>query len=109
MSHFPLYDNLLDDIDDTDLTVSQKNKFIRNVKKIDKNGHELIYALIRMYQLENNEENISFMIPFKGTYVDNNICFDLDILPLKLKQMLFKFINIHISKMKEEKQLKKLR
>ena len=87
MSKFPLYDSLLKDITtENDLTVTQKRSFIKRVLKIDKNGHELIYALIRMYQVENNEENTSFTLPYNGTYIENNICFDMDKLPNKLKQ-----------------------
>lgn len=105
MSKFPLYDSLLKDIPETDLTVTQKRIFIKRVSKIDTNGHELVYALIRMYQVENNEENTSFTLPYNGTYVENDISFDLDKLPNKLKQILFKFMGFHIDKMKEEKDI----
>ena len=102
MSKFPLYDSLLTDIPTKDLTVTQKRLFIKRIEKIDMNGHELIYALIRMNQVENNEENTSFTLPYNGIYVESDICFDLDKLPNVLKQILFKFMGVHIAKMKEE-------
>lgn len=105
MSKFPLYDSLLKDISDTELTVTQKRIFIKRIEKIDNHGHELIYALIRMYQIENKEENTSFTLPYNGTYIENDICFDLDKLPKKLKQILFKFTGVHVEKMKEERDI----
>lgn len=107
MSKFPLYDSLSKDIADVDLTTSQKRSFIKKILKIDQTGHELVYALIRMYQIENGEENMSFTLPYSGTFVENDINFDLDKLPKKLKQILYKFIGVHLDKMKEERSLVK--
>lgn len=103
MSKFPLYDSLSKDISTKDLTASQKRVFIKRISKIDKNGHDLVYALIRMYQVENNEKNTSFTLPYNGTYVENDISFDLDKFPNTLKQILFKFLKVHLDKMKEER------
>ena len=102
MSKFPLYDSLSKDLSVKDLTITQKKLFIKRIANIDKNGHELIYALIRMYQVENNEENTSFTLPYNGIFVDNDINFDLDKFPISLKQILFKFLSVHMDKMNEE-------
>ena len=102
MSKFPLYDSLSKNIPETDLTVSQKKLFIKRLDKIDHEGHELVYALIRMYQMENNEENTSFTLPYNGKFIDNDISFDLNSLPIPLKQILSNFLSAHIAKMKEE-------
>ena len=107
MSKFPLYDSLSKDISDKDLTASQKRIFIKRIEKIDKNGHDLVYALIRMYQVENNEENTSFTLPYNGTFIQTDINFDLDKFPNYLKHILFKFLDAHIGKMKEEKSIEK--
>lgn len=107
MSKFPLYDSLSKDISTTDLSIIQKKTFLKRVEKIDKNGHELIYALIRMYQVENSEENMSFTLPYNGTFVETNIHFDLDKFPIRLKQILFKFVIVHLEKMKEEQTINK--
>jgi hypothetical protein len=103
MSKFPLYDSLLKDISSNDLNVTQKRAFLKRIQKIDTDGHELVYALIRMYQVENNEENTSFTLPYNGTYVESAICFDLDRLPNMLKQILFKFTGVHLDTMKDIK------
>jgi hypothetical protein len=107
MSKFPLFDSLSNDIPDKDLTLSQKGLFIKRMNKIDKNGHDLVYALIKMYQVENNEENTSFKLPYNGTFIENNINFDLDKFPYDLKHILSKFVNVHIDKMIEEKSIEK--
>ena len=60
-----------------------------------------------MYQVENNEENTSFTLPYNGTFNGNDINFDLDKFPIVLKQILFKFLEVHIKKMKEEISIEK--
>ena len=107
MSKFPLYDSLSKDLPNVDLTLIEKKLFIKKIAKIDNNGHELVYALVRMYQVENNEENTSFTLPYNGTFVDSDIHFDLDKFPIYLKHILFKFLSVHIDKMKEEKTIEK--
>ena len=102
MSKFPLFDNLSKDIPTRDLLLAEKRFFMKNIEEIDKNGSELIYALIRVYQIENKEDNTSFTLPYNGTYVDKNITFDLDKFPIKLKHILFKFVKVHLDKLKEE-------
>jgi hypothetical protein len=109
MSKFPLYDSLSKDISTTDLTASQKRSFLKKIIKIDQNGHELVYALIRMYQIENGEENTSFTLPYNGTFTGSDINFDVDKLPKNLKQILYKFLSVHLKKMKEESSMIKKR
>lgn len=107
MSKFPLYDNLSKDISNTKLNTTQKKSFIKRVEKIDKSGYELVYALIKMYQMENNEGSTSFTLPYNGKYINNEMNFDLDEIPGKLQQILYKFLSAHLSKMKEESVINK--
>jgi hypothetical protein len=102
MSKFPLYDRLSSNTPSRDLTMAQKMSFVKKIKKIDQNGYELMYALMRMYQLENEEENSSFIVPYNGVFQNNDIIFDINELPKKLRQILLKFLTVHIRKMKEE-------
>lgn len=108
MTKFPLYDSLSKDISNKDLSVIQKRTFIKNVLNIDKDGCELIYALIKTFQIENKEEDINYSLPYKGKYDNDDIVFDLDNFPIKLKQILFKFVIVHLQKMKEEQTINKL-
>jgi hypothetical protein len=55
MSKFPLYDSMIKGTPKTDLTIKNKQEFSKLVQQMDTNGYELIYALIRMYQIENND------------------------------------------------------
>jgi hypothetical protein len=105
MSKFPLFDNLSKNIPNRDLLLAEKRLFMKNIEEADKNGHELIYALIRVYQIENKEDNTSFTLPYNGSYVDKNITFDLDKFPIKLKHILFKFLKVHLDKQKEEQKI----
>lgn len=106
MSRFPLYDSLYKDIPINDLTLVQKKMFMKKILKIDMNGHEIIYALIKMYQVL-NEENNMIALPYKGLYYSKDISFDLDLFPVSLKHILLKFIGVHIYKMKEEYAIEK--
>ena len=56
MSTFPLYDNLIKDVQKKDLTIKQKDEFVDKIKVIDNNGRDLVYALIQFYRIENKQE-----------------------------------------------------
>ena len=107
MSKFPLYDILSKNIPITKLNTTQKKSFIKRIEKIDHEGYELIYALVKMYQTENNEDNTSFTLPYNGKYVNNNMTFDLDEIPGNLQRILYKFLGVHLSKMREENAINK--
>jgi hypothetical protein len=95
---FPLYDNLLKDInlECSDLTLEEKEELIKKIKKIDLSGAELIYSIIRKYQLENETDSMSsFNLPYKAVQQKTGIKFNLELLPNKLKQMIYKFVNMH--------------
>lgn len=108
-TNFPLYDNLYQNIQSKDLTVKQKNDFMEKIKNINDIGSELIYALIRVYQMENNNEDNSIILPYDGKFIDNDMIFDLNLLPNKLKQILYKFVKLHTRTMNEENALSETR
>lgn len=101
MSYFPLYDNLLQDLPTKELTQKQKDEFIKNISKIDTNGLELIYSLIHFYFIRNEEYSSIVDVPYNGTKVENendkyDVSWDIDNFPVKLKQLLYKFVSMHI-------------
>lgn len=104
MSHFPLYTALLAGLSKKDLTVPQKNDFIKKVATLNTEGHELIYALIKCYGNEHDNSD-GFSLPYKGGFNKDKIVFDLLQLPNELRQLLYKFINSHCRKMEEDQQL----
>ena len=110
MSNFPFYDSIMKDIKNKDLTLKQKNEFITNINKIDSDGAELIYALIRIFQLQNEDNPLTCILPYSGRFLKKNeMQFDLNEFPNKLKQLLYKFLTMHIKKMDEDINIEKLR
>lgn len=107
MTEFPLYSSLKIGIPDKDLTAVQKADFVKKIETMNTEGHELIYALIKTFYILNNESNTPFTTPYDGKFVKNNVTFDMDGLPQKLRQILYKFIKIHTKKVKEDEILKK--
>ena len=104
MTSFPLYNNLLENTTKIDLTVDEKDNFKDKIKKIDLDGSERIYAIIRIFHNENNNDSSNFNLPYSGVIIPNKdeIRFDLEKIPFQLKQILFKFINLHITIMEED-------
>lgn len=99
--NFPLYTSLLKDLPEKDLNSTQKNDLIKKITNMDSNGYELVYALIKIYYI-NNHENSLHNVPYEGKYSKDEICFDVDKLPCKLKQLIYKFAKLNVKRMKEE-------
>lgn len=97
MNQFPLYSVLNVNLPSKDLTAAQKNNFIKKIPLMDKDGRELIYALIRFYNCENPSPSFYDSIVSK-----NSVMFDLEHFPIPLKQLLYKFILLHLKKLKED-------
>jgi hypothetical protein len=100
MVNFPLYDNILKEINDyeikEDLTIEEKKILLKKIKKLDQNGFNLLYVLIKVFHINNTEDNNVSSIPYEGNIVKNNIKFDFDKLPIKLKFIIDRFIQLHI-------------
>lgn len=105
MSNFPLYDTLFNDTKDLvgDLPTKEKDEFMKLIKGIDENGEELIYAIIRCFQLENSEDKSTFKLPYNGRYVEEKIEFDFNTLPIQLKHILLRFVRLHVKTKHERK------
>ena len=96
MSNFPLYDNLIKDVKDVDLTAKEKESTIKKIKNINENGNELLYVLIKVYHINNECEHTNYTIPYNGKFVKKDLKFDLEKLPNKLKQIIKNFIDMHV-------------
>ena len=100
MVNFPLYDNIIKEINDyeikEDFTVEEKKILLKKIKKLDQNGFNLLYVLIKVFHINNTEDNNVSSIPYEGNIVKNNIKFDFDKLPIKLKFIIDRFIQLHI-------------
>jgi len=107
MNSFPLYDSLVKDIPEKDLSVKQKEEFMDKIKSIDDNGRDLIYALIQFYNITNNDEKSEGKLPYGGIREDvkkgkTNLTWNFTDLPQNLRHILYKFICLHIQSKKEE-------
>ena len=106
MSGFPLYDNLIKGLPKKDLIVKEKEAFISNIKKLDANGRELIYALIIVYNQE-NRRSTEVGIPYKGVKEEksegvHNFSWVFTQFPVKLRRLLHRFVEIHLKNQEEE-------
>lgn len=101
-SSFPLYDVLFNQASNNDLTTEQKNELMNLIPTLNNKGHQNIFTIIRIYGLKNSSSGNIFDIPYEGKKdshhgaSQNDIKFNLDKLPNKVKQMLFNFVHIHL-------------
>lgn len=105
MSNFPLYDSLSQKLPKKNLTVKQKNEFTARIQTFDTAGHELLYALIRFYQLQNEKEAASLALPYGGEFMKGDMVFDVAKLPRQLQQLLYRFAEAHEKSMEETQRL----
>jgi hypothetical protein len=102
---FPLYNTLLKNLVERDLTVIQKQELIEKIKN-NPDTHELVYALIKCYYIDNNNGN-NFSLPYSAIITKDNISFDLLKLPNRLRRLLFNFFTLHAKKLLEDQEHKK--
>jgi hypothetical protein len=104
MSDFPLYSSIKTNLPNRDLTVTEKLDFINRIKEYDVETHELVCALIKCYYTDNGGSPMT--IPYDGKLVKDRIDFNLLDFPIKLRQLLYKFIKLHKRKIKEDEEIK---
>jgi len=107
MNSFPLYNRIINNVPNVDLTQAEKEFFSENIKNMDELGRELLFVLILQFSLENKKKGKN-KIPYKGKkeMIDeelSNFTWNLQDLPITLKQMLFKFMKMHLLTMEEER------
>ncbi len=98
--NFPLYDSLSVDIPDKDLTTAQKSSFLLRIKDLTPEGKELFVVLVKVHYINVEKDYIS--LPYNCIVSKEGVSFDLEVFPVKLKQILYKFLKIHAKKMKED-------
>jgi hypothetical protein len=102
MSDFPLYENMCKKIPKRDLSVKKKMDLIKNIKLLDENGYELLYTLIKVHNQKNDTAENYNKLPYDGKFSgEGDIEYDLLSLPITLRHIIYKFVNLHISSMKE--------
>lgn len=94
--NLPIYDNLLINIESSNDAISDsiKQDLINRITAY-KDTHELLFAIIRCYQL-NNSNNIT-NLPFYCKYLKTKkgYKFDIDNIPDKLIRVMVEFYKLH--------------
>ena len=72
MSKFPLYDSLYKEAEDKDISSPHRKFFLSKIEKLDQDGYELIYVLIKIYYLKHNDDS-GIVLPYNGKYVNKNL------------------------------------
>ncbi len=103
MSQFPLYNTLMSNLLEKDLTVIQKKDLVKKIELMDTDGHELIYALIKCYYIDNNKGNC-LALPYNAVLSKDKMQFNITDFPEKLRQLLYKFANLHKKKLEEDEE-----
>jgi hypothetical protein len=107
MNSFPLYNQIANNVPNTDLTPTEREFFAENIKKMDELGRELLFVLIYQFYTDNKKKGKN-SIPYKGKkeVVNNelfNFTWSLQDLPITLRQILLKFMKMHLITMEEER------
>ncbi len=94
-SKFPLYASMANLVpqDPEELSTTEKKDLITKIKSFDRHTHELVYALIKAYGI--NENITTTNLPFSSKSLKTGIKFDINNLPLKLQHILKKFATMH--------------
>lgn len=99
---FPLFQMLYDKIsvseftgEDIVISPEEQDTICSMIRGMNDYQHELVYAIIRCYQLQVDGRSI-FENPYNSKRVRNNqFRFDLSNLPIPLQRILLLFIDIH--------------
>lgn len=97
-TEFPLYDILYTKIQDsntldTELTHQQKQSIISFVTSAPEHIHEIVYVLIRIFQLQHETQH--FILPYGAKQIKKGIKFNLNKFPRTLSQIIYQFILTH--------------
>ena len=89
--NFPLYETLKTD-DFNELTDEEKDTLFEKIKIMTDDKQEILYALIKAYYMEEQQQFITTNeLPYGGKVLKNRLKFDLDQIPSKLQYILNSF------------------
>lgn len=84
---------------------SKKNFIIQTIPTLDTKGHEILFFLIRMFNIQQTRD-ITFSHPYESKLIndaDDQLEFNLDKLPNHLQHIIFMFVGMHLSYLQSEK------
>lgn len=89
---FPLFEQLnpVNEQDIPIIDIDAKESIVQWIKQMNEFEHEIVFALIRAYQIQH--EQIHCILPYNGKHQKKGIKFDFDCFPLPLQFILFQFV-----------------
>jgi hypothetical protein len=108
-SVFPLFDRLFTDTEHIQrpLQYEEKMQLCHDIKDLDQEGHELLYAIMRNFYLV--KENGRFeSVPYSPKLNKTGYKFDTTYFPPRLLIMMRHFVSLHLEKVKEQQMIDEL-
>ena len=93
---FPLYENIVQTIQNKPLSNRQIKTMINKIQKFDEVGCEYLFTLIRYHQLKNNHQVYNH--PYQCQIKNDKMIFDISKLPEPLPNIIYKFTLLHTKK-----------
>lgn len=101
---FPLFSTIFQETENNNsLSVSECSELCEKIKNLDVEGNEILFAIIRHYQLEINDGNFNDM-PFQCKQNKSGYKMNMTKFPKRLVNIINHFVNLHLNKLHEEKQ-----
>ena len=69
MSLTHLYNSLKKDVDNQPLSLSQRDDFFKNINLLDDKGYEIVYVIIKMFEIENNPKTSRDILPYERSKI----------------------------------------
>lgn len=102
---FPLFNALYKETEtmkDNIVSYDDRLLLMEEIKSLDKDGHEYLYALIRNYQLEIDKGDFN-ELPYDPKVNKTGYKFEMRKMPDRLIIILKHFVHLHLKKLMEEK------
>ena len=95
-SKFPLYSTVINLVspEKEGLSLEKQIQLAQKIKSFDKTTHELVYALIKAFQI-NNPETSLHTVPYEGKQLKTGLKFNISSFPDYLQNILDKFVELH--------------
>ena len=105
-TNFPLFDIILQEIKNSVLdeySFEKQEILAEKIKQLDQQGHEIVLAIIRNYQLQIDHYE-SHELPYDAKHIKNGYRFFVNKLPAQVLSMIDYFVVLHLEKQDEENQ-----
>jgi hypothetical protein len=84
------------------LDESKKKYIVNTIPQLDERGHEILFFIIRLYQINQSRE-INFNLPYDTALNTDGLECDLEKFPHQLQHMIYLFTSMHENYIKSER------